>query len=47
MKNYQYTTSTPYTQNTLAALRVAFGPGFQSGGPADATLRLIAQQAKH
>jgi hypothetical protein len=47
MKNFEYTTSTPYTQNTLAALRIAFGPGFQSGGPSDTTLRLIAEQTKH
>jgi hypothetical protein len=33
-------------QNTQAALRAAFGPGFQAGGPSDRTLRVIAKQSK-
>ena len=32
--------------NTQAALRAAFGPGFQAGGPSDKTLRVIAKQPK-
>ena len=33
-------------QNTQAALRAAFGPGFQAGGPSDATLRVVAKQQR-
>ena len=32
--------------NTQAALRAAFGPGFQAGGPSDASLRLVAKNRK-
>ena len=33
-------------QNTQAALRAAFGPGFQAGGPSDQTLRVVAKQQR-
>lgn len=33
-------------QNTEAALRAAFGPGFQAGGPSNETLRIIANQQR-
>ncbi len=33
-------------QNTQAALRAAFGPGFQAGGPSNETLRVVAKQQK-
>lgn len=31
-------------KNTQAALRAAFGPGFQAGGPSDATLCVVARR---
>jgi len=31
-------------KTTQAALRAAFGPGFQAGGPTDATLCVIARR---
>ena len=33
-------------KNTQAALRAAFGPGYQAGGPSDATLRVVAKKPK-
>ncbi|MGI9606382.1 MAG: hypothetical protein ACR2P0_09620 [Acidimicrobiales bacterium] len=33
-------------ESTQAALRAALGPGYQAGGPSDATLRLIAPTCK-
>jgi|GEM_PF-2204346 len=32
--------------NSLAALRAAYGPGFQNSGPTDAALRTILGQQK-
>jgi len=42
----EYMQNTKNLQNTQAALRAAFGPGFQAGGPSDATLRVAARQVK-
>jgi hypothetical protein len=40
MKNPQ---NSQNPQTFQAALRAAFGPGFQAGGPTEATLRLVAK----
>jgi hypothetical protein len=40
MKNIHTPQKSP---NTLAALRAAYGPGFQMNGPTDATLRAITR----
>ncbi|MFT7475505.1 MAG: hypothetical protein ACI81L_002444 [Verrucomicrobiales bacterium] len=40
MKNFQN------AQNTYTSFRDAFGPGFQAGGPSDATLRMVLPQPK-
>jgi hypothetical protein len=46
MKNFQNFQNLQNPHNTQAALRAAFGPGFQAGGPSDKTLRVIAKQPK-
>ena len=35
----------PTPQNTKAALRAAYGPGFQAGGPSEAALRIITKKS--
>jgi hypothetical protein len=46
MQNRQNPHKSQNPQTMQAALRAAFGPGFQAGGPTEATLRLVTRQSK-
>jgi hypothetical protein len=46
MRNLQKPQNAQTPQNIHAAMRAAFGPGFQAGGPSEAMLRVVVKQAR-